>query len=76
MLLCKHIINRIEQTSQPLIQYVRGVKEGPDTIYYGKVQNSDQEEILDVKWMTENGMKRSWRKRYLLKKRLGKWHQV
>lgn len=76
MLLCKHIINRIEQTSQPLIQYVKAVKEGPDTIYYGKVKNSDQEEILYVKWMSENGMKRSWRKRYLLKKNLGEWHQV
>ena len=64
------------QTVQPLIQRVRCLKREGRTIYFGRVKDSNEDEVLEVEWMRLNGMGREWRKRNLLRKNVGKWTEV
>ena len=61
-----------------LIQWVKGLKDGDKTYFFGKTEEKSREhERLDVFWMGRNKMNRRWRQNKLLTgRKIGKWVQV
>jgi hypothetical protein len=55
---------------------VRCLKIEGKTFYFGRIQDFNEYEVLDLQWMNNNGMGRTWRKRKLLGENIGKWEEV
>ena len=55
---------------------MRCVKINGETVYFGRIKDSNEDEVLEVEWMRDNEMGRKWRQRKLLGKNIGKWKEV
>ena len=65
----------MQQNQQELIQWVKVVKEGGKTVYFGKTKDTCKVETLKTEWLGDNFMNRRWRKKKLFKK-IDDWVQV
>jgi len=69
---------RKKKNKQDLITHVKAVQVGRkgNFHYFGKCSPNQAEERLDISWLDNNCMLRSWRRNHLRGKNLGTWKEI